>query len=61
MSDITYVENCFDQECEAGVKELLVIFQIYFGVPRCTIKIVVCCDVQCESRDLCEDTRNMHH
>ena len=30
----------------------VVIFQIYFGVPRCTVKIFVCCDVQCERRDL---------
>ena len=30
----------------------VVIFQIYFGVPRCTVKIFVCCDVQCERRGL---------
>ena len=35
-------------------------FSNIFGIPCCTINILVCCDVQCEKRDLCEDTRHMH-
>ena len=45
---IIRVDECFDYECEAWDDLTVVIFQIYFGVPRCTVKIFVCCDVQCE-------------
>ena len=57
---IIRLDECFDYECEARDDITVVIFQIYFGVPRCTVKIFVCCDVQCERRDLCEDNRNTH-
>ena len=47
---IICVDECFYQ-CEAR-DDIVVIFQIYFGVPRCTEKKIVCCDVLCERRGL---------
>ena len=63
-NDIAQLENCIIHECEADVKVLLLdVFSKYTWRYPLHYKVPVCCDVQCERRDLCalrEDTRYMH-
>ena len=66
-SNIAQLENYIGHECEAGVRVLLLqfFFRIHIYIWRSPLhyEVPVCCDVQCERRDLCalsEDTRYMH-
>ena len=62
-SDIAQSENYIGHECEAGVKVFCCNFSKYIWCSPLHYKEPVCCDVQCERRDLCplsEDTRYMH-